>query len=280
MVDRLTVFVAQSPGGLVGPDARLAWLAAQLGQGAASGGDLLVLPELFLTGYNAGEALLTWGEERHGPYAQRIAALAKQHGIAIHYSYAEKEAGQLYNAAACYGAQGQGTAAQYLGGHRKLLLPPGFEADHFVTGQDLALFALAGFKIATLICYDAEFPETFRQVVAAGADLVVVPTALAAEWGVVAHKMIPTRAFENGCFVCYANHCGEENGLSYLGASCVVAPNGQDLARAGTGAEWLRAELDRAAIAKARKRLPYHHDRHRLPWMSRGMSKEMSKGGA
>lgn len=272
MEAKLTILAAQSPGDLVGPDQRLAWLSDQLGTGVGRGADLLVLPELFLTGYNAGASLLNWGEGRHGPYGQRIAALAKQYGLAIHYSYAEKDAGQLFNAAACYGPQGDGPLEQYLGGHRKLLLPPGFEADHFTVGQDLELFLLGGFKIATLICYDAEFPEAFRQVVAEGADLVLVPTALAAQWGVVAHKLIPTRAFENGCFVCYANHCGQDHGLSYLGGSCIVGPDGQDLARAGRGPQVLRADLPLSAVGTARQRLPYHQDLRRLPWKQRAES--------
>lgn len=265
MAGKLKVLVGQSPGELLGPEARLAWLEQRLqalGPGAA---DLLVLPELFLTGYNAGDSLLTWSQTRDGPWAQRIAALARTHRLAIQYGYAEQDGGELFNAAACFDAKGR-----YLGGHRKLLLPPGFEADHFTTGQQTELFELAGLKIATLICYDAEFPETFRRVVAAGADLVLVPTALGAQWAVVAERLIPARAFENGCFVCYANHCGEENGLSYLGASCIIAPDGQELARAGLGEELLCTELDRAAVARARQRLPYHVDRQRLPWMTRG----------
>lgn len=268
MTSKLTVLVAQSPGELVGPEARLEWLANTLEHCDTAAADLLVLPELFLTGYNAGGALLDWSQPRTGPWAQQIAALAKQHGLAIHYGYAEKDQNQkqnrdqLFNAAACFGSQGQ-----YVGGHRKLLLPPGFEADHFATGQDLALFDLRGLRVATLICYDAEFPETFRKAVAAGADLVLVPTALGAQWSVVAHKLIPTRAFENGCFVCYANHCGQENGLAYLGASCIVGPDGQELARAGQGSEILRAELHLSDVSKARQRLPYHVDRRRLPWI-------------
>jgi len=58
--------------------------------------------------------------------------------------------------------------------------------------------------IATLICYDAEFPENFRQMTTNGADLVVVPTALGAQWGIVSEKVMPTRAFENSAYVIYA----------------------------------------------------------------------------
>ena len=127
------------------------------------------------------------------------------------------------------------------------------------------MFRLGAFRIATLICYDAEFPENFRAAACAGADLVLVPTALSAEWGVVAEKLIPTRAFENGVFVCYANHCGEENGLHYHGGSCIVSPNGQDLTRAGADETCLHARLELSEVRAAQARLPYLRDRLKLP---------------
>ena len=73
----------------------------------------------------------------------------------------------------------------------------------------------------------------------------------------VAHKVMPTRAFENGSWLLYANHAGEENGLAYLGASCIVAPDGQDAARTGEAETLLSASLDVAAVERARQRQPY-----------------------
>ncbi len=262
MTARLTLAVAQSPAELEGPDARLAWLTRCLEDGAPWCADLLLLPELFLTGYNVGDQLAAYAEPRGGPRAQAIAALAKRFGLAIHYGYAEQDSGQLYNAAACYGADGD-----LLGHHRKLVLPPGFEAEHFVTGPGCQLFRLQGVSFATLICYDVEFPETVRHVAELGADVVLVPTALGAQWGSVARQLVPTRAFENGVFLCYANHAGQEAGLSYLGASCIVGPDGRDLARAAAGPEVLQAKLDLALLQQARARLPYLKDRLQLPWL-------------
>ena len=181
------------------------------------------------------------------------------HRIAIHFSYAERDGRDLYNASACIGIDGA-----IIGMHRKLLLPPGFEADHFRPGRECRTFKIGAFTIATLICYDAEFPETFRHV--ANADVVLVPTALAAQWEVVANRVIPARAFENGVYVCYANHAGCENGISYLGSSCIVAPDGKDMARAGDSEEVIFASLDVAQVKAARDRLPYHLDRQKLPW--------------
>jgi predicted amidohydrolase len=91
----------------------------------------------------------------------------------------------------------------------------------------------------------------------AGADLIVAPTALRAEWSFVARQLIPARAFENGAFLAYANYCGEENGFVYLGESCIIGPDGREIARAGADETLLAAVLKREEVARARERLPY-----------------------
>ena len=259
MADRLNVVVAQSPASLVGPQERLDWLDKAIASISAFQTDLVVLPELFLTGYNVGDRIDDWAETQGGDAFQRTTELAKRHGIAVNLAYAERDGEHIYNSAACIDKHGH-----VVGTHRKLLLPPGFEADHFQPGSACRTFVIGAFTIATLICYDAEFPETFRHV--SNADLVLVPTALAAEWDVVAQRVIPARAFENGVYVCYANHAGHENGIDYLGSSCIVGPDGKDLARAGDTEQLIFASLDVSRVGAARARLPYHIDRQKLPW--------------
>ena len=260
----LEVVVAQSPAELEGPKKRFEWLAESLRLDIFEGADLLLLPELFITGYNIGAKVKAWSETINGVYAKQIEALCLQHSIAIHYGFSEKvnlDGGhsRIYNSANCISHDGI-----RLAGHRKLLLPPGFEGDHFTAGNGFETFIINGFKIGTLICYDAEFPENFRYIAQQGVDLVLVPTALSSQWDVVAHKVIPTRAFENGMFVCYANQAGIENGLEYLGASCIVAPDGTEIQRAGSSSEFLRATLLKSQVAEAQQRLPYLQDMRRL----------------
>ncbi len=256
----LNVVVGQSPGGLDGKQARLDWLKLMLGCLDHRRVDLVVLPELFLCGYNIGDKVRARAEERGGPFSRRIADLARSNHLAIHFGYAERDGSRTYNAAACYGRDGD-----LIGHHRKLVLPPGFEGRYFSSGNGYSRFRVGEFDIATLICYDAEFPENFRAVTTKGADLVIVPTALGARWGVVSEKMMPTRAFENGVFVVYANHCNHENGLAYHGGSCIIGPDGRDLVRAGAKETRLFGELDPAAVKAAQSRLPYHGDLVKLP---------------
>ena len=259
MGDLFRLAIGQSPAELNTPQARLHWLEGALPEIVAQHSDLVLLPELFATGYNIGEQITARAEPADGPIAKRIAALAKANGIAIHYGFAEAGQDQIFNSAQCFGPDGQ-----RLGAHRKLAIPPGFEADHFTPGQGFELFSFRGLRIATLICYDAEFPETARHVAAMGAELILVPTALGDRWGWVSHSMIPTRAYENGVFLAYANSAGTENGMHYLGQSFVAAPDGEELVRAGSGPTVIYAELDLTRVAKAQSRLPYLQDRHLL----------------
>lgn len=217
--------------------------------------DLILCPELFLSGYAAGDAVKDAAEAADGPCARRIAGIARETGAAIAYGYPEIADGVLYNAAQCFGADGASLA-----NHRKLALPPGFELDLFTPSAGLTLFDLGGVRFGLLICYDVEFPEAARATAEAGAQAILAPTALASQWGVVANRVVPARAFENGVYVLYANHAGVEGDLSYLGESCIIGPDGKDVARAGGGQETIAAEIDPARVAAAQARLPYHRD--------------------
>lgn len=254
---RLAVF--QSPSALNGPQERLTWLEASLRKISGRGVDLVLLPELFMTGYNMGSNLEAWAEASDGPFAKAVGDLAARYGTAIHYGYPERAGETIYNAAQCIGPD-----RCRLGGHRKLILPPGFEADHFSHGAGCALFTYRGLRIATLICFDIEFPEIARHAAVQGADLLLVPTALGSQWGWVGRTMVPTRGFENGIFLAYANHSGCENGMSFLGESFVSTPDGRELARAGAGEELLTVEIDAAIVTAAQARLPYLSDRLKI----------------
>lgn len=221
--------------------------------------DIVVCPELFMSGYNIGESLLELAEAQDGPFARQVADLATSSGTAILYGYPERDDTRVYNSALYIDNKGRQIA-----NHRKLLLPPGFESEIFNSGEGLTLFTLNGVPCAILICYDAEFPEAVRAVTDAGASIVFVPTALVDSWGLVAFKIMPTRAFENGVWLVYANHAGTENQANYLGSSCIVAPDGKDAVRAGAEETLIWADLDMQRVTTARSRLPYGQDAERL----------------
>jgi len=244
--------VFQCAGGGLSPDERLNRLAGALRNDQP---EVVVCPELFMSGYNVGDSLTQLAEHCGGPFSDKVGELARSFGVAIVYGYPEREGMHIYNSAACIDCNGT-----VIANHRKMLLPPGFELEYFQAGDRLTLFELNGIRCGILICYDAEFPEAVRAVAEAGAQIVFVPTALSDSWGSVALQMMPTRAFENGIWLLYANHAGIENEASYFGSSCIVAPDGQDTSRAGAGEELILASLDLKSVATAQARLPYLKD--------------------
>jgi 5-aminopentanamidase len=225
--------------------------------------DLVICPELFLSGYNVGDRIRQLAEPQDGPFARAAAALAGKHGTALVYGYPEQAGDMIYNAAACIDRDGRAIAH-----HRKLRLPNEFEKSYFATGDTYTLFGLNGWSIAMLVCYDVEFPEAVRACAARGAQLVIAPTALKKEWAFVARSMIPTRAFENRFFVAYANYCGREGTFEYLGESCFALPDGRVIAGGATEA-LVTAALDQADIATARQALTYLQDRKRFDKLAR-----------
>ncbi len=234
------------------PSDKLDRLERRLSGAGAGAFDLMLCPELFLSGYDVGEKIQRVAEASDGPSLQRLSEMAARHETALAVGYPERRGERLYNAVAVFGKTGE-----RLLDYRKRSLPPGFEGNVFTAGSEPGLFTFMGRRIAVLICYDVEFPELVREAALAGADVILAPTALRAKWTFVARKMIPTRAFENGVFLLYANHAGREGESDYLGESVIVAPDGRTLAVAGRGEEVIADSLDPAATAKARETLPY-----------------------
>lgn len=235
------------------PDARLDQLQMAI---AAEPPDLVLCPELFLSGYNTGDQISRWAEPATGPFSEKIAAIAADTGTAIAYGYPERADGAFYNSVQVIAPNGERVA-----NHRKRVAAPySFEEQLFTNANSPTCFDHLGIRIGVIICYEVEMPEYVRQAARAGVQLLLVPTALSREWAVVAEKMVPTRALENGIWLAYANHAGHENGLDYLGGSRIVAPDGQEAAIAGEGAELIRAAIDPEKVTAMQKRLPYLRD--------------------
>jgi 5-aminopentanamidase len=255
-MNQLNISIFQATAREENPEYRLNWLDMAAERASGEGSQLLICPELSLSGYRVADKLEKRALTVLGEYSERVSEIAQLHDIAIVYGYPERDGTKLYNTSAFITPDGK-----MLGHHRKNHIPPGFEKELFTPGKQLRVFEFAGWKIALLICYDIEFPEAARQAALAGAELLVVPTALTAEWGFVAEKMVPTRAWENGVYLAYANWAGQEAGKSYLGGSRIIGPDGADEAVAGAAEVILSASIDKSRIVAARDRLPYLADR-------------------
>ena len=225
----------------------------------AKGADLLVVPEMFLTGYNIGvDAVNVLAQGRDGEAAQQVAQIAKTSGVAILYGYPERaEDGQIYNAVQLIDAQGE-----RLCNYRKTHLFGDLDHSMFSAGEDdFPLVELNGWKLGFLICYDLEFPENARRLALAGAELILVPTANMIPFDFIADVTVRARAYENQCYVAYANYCGSEEQIHYCGQSSIAAPDGSRIAQAGLDEALIVGTLDRQLMLDSRAANRYFLDR-------------------
>lgn len=246
-------------GSLAGdPEGNIARLAFALAKAKAQGAELLVTPELWLTGYNWPDQISACAQAQGGPAAKQLAALARQNRIAIAYGYPEREkqTAKLFNSVQLIDANGA-MASHYrkihlYGPMEKALFRPG---DHFTPPV-----MVGGVKIAMLVCYDIEFPESARRLALEGAELILVPTALSGTGDFVPRFLVPARAIENLCHIAYVNHCGIEGDLTYCGASGLFGPEGP-VEMAAQEESLLVARIDPTATIRATAQVPYFADR-------------------
>jgi predicted amidohydrolase len=241
-----------------GPFADLARIAA------GTRADLVVTAEMSTTGYHIGARTHELAEPADGPTAARMSALARETGVAVAYGYPEADGERVHNSVQLVDATGR-----RLANYRKTHLFGDLDKAWFTPGDEAVVQAdLGGVRVGLLICYDVEFPELVRAHALAGTELLVVPTALMSPYELVADTLVPARAYESQLFVAYANRCDTEQELTYCGRSCVVAPTGEVLARAGAGPEVITADVTRDALAASR--LENTHLADRRPELYRG----------
>ncbi|MET9291840.1 carbon-nitrogen hydrolase family protein [Streptomyces sp. NPDC003077] len=224
---------------------------------AASGADVLVSSELFLTGYAIGERLHDLAEPADGPSARAVARIAAEHGIAVLYGYPERAGEHVYNTAQLFGPDGE-----RLAGYRKTHLYGDFEREWFTPGELPVVQAeLGGLRIGVMICYDVEFPEEVRAHALAGTDLLLVPTAQLHPYEFVAESVVPVRAFESQLYIAYVNRVGPEGDFTFVGLSCLAGPDGVVRVRAGGAEELVYADADADVLKESRALNPYLADR-------------------
>lgn len=230
-------------------------LDATAAQARAQGAELLITPEMFLTGYAIGaERVAAIAEPRDGPLAQAVAAIARRHGLAIVYGYPERNPhGKPFNA-----AQAMAPDGTPLGHYRKTHLFGDLDRAQFSAGDTASqVFTWRGWCLGLLICYDVEFPEAVRGLALQGADAVLVPTANMVGFDEVQRILLPSRALENRLYLAYANACGRERGLTYNGQSTVCGPDGRVAAQAAAAGEDLQVwTLTPEALNAARATSP------------------------
>ncbi len=220
--------------------------------------DLLVLPELFATGYyfsNRDQAEGLSEEVPGGPTTTFLQELAASRGGFVCGGLVERSGGQLYNSALLVGPEGVIT------NYRKLHLF--FEEQLWFTAGDQppVVHDLGFARVGLIICYDWRFPEVARGLALQGAQLLLHPANLVQPY---CQEAMITRCLENGLFAATANRVGIDtkiNGerLHFTGRSQVIAPDGQRLCSAGVDApQILSLDID-PAKADNKQVTPYNH---------------------
>jgi 5-aminopentanamidase len=138
------------------------------------------------------------------------------------------------------------------------------ERPYFRPGTRHVLMEIAGFRIGLAICYDAGFPEHCRALALAGAELVLCPSAFSLGEEERRYDLyFPMRALENTTYLAVANLVGGAAGQCFFGRSAIFAPSGGSLAVAGSGEEVIVAEISHDQLATIRHDLRYLE--HRRP---------------
>jgi predicted amidohydrolase len=218
-------------------DAACTQAEAALAAAAAIGADALVLPEVYLPGYNQPD-IPARALPLDSPPMHRLAAAAKRHATTLVVGYAERAGATIYNAAACFGPDGA-----LLANYRKVQLYGPRERALYAPGDAYAVFSLGSETAAILICYDIEFAPHIKRLADRGVTLILAPTANMQPFTHVVRHTVPAMAANHGVTIVYANYCGTEGDLTYVGGSLIAGPHGEVLARAGEAPALLVAEI-------------------------------------
>lgn len=234
-------------------------------QAAAQGAQLVVVPELFATGYRVEEQDVALAETVPGATTDWLAGLCRELQIHLVGALIEKAAPngqeQLFDTAVLVGPDG------LVGRYRKACLW-GTENQRFAKGEAQydAVFDIGPCKVGLQICYEVGFPEPARIMALHGADIVVYTAAFGLArlyaWDLASRA----RALENGFYVIAANRAGvEKQETVFAGASRIVGPQGNILAAAAEGEanQVLVAALDLAQVDEQRRAIPYLQDLRR-----------------
>lgn len=210
--------------------------------------DLLVFPEMTLTGFAMDPTATTLASEDHAFFRE----LAIRHHTGVVYCGVVDG----FNRATLLGRDGQKLGIY----DKRHLFSLGHEADHYGAGEVCPTWNFETWRIRPAICYDLRFPYHFWKN-AEEVDLVLVsacwPGSRETHW----RALMLSRAIENQVWVAGVNRIGEEPTLKYHGASMVLEPSGKQVLEAG-GAEGLFvATISHEANRLVRHRFPFLKDR-------------------
>jgi len=253
----LKVSLAQMDVLLGSPDENLAKARSMTAYAAKQGADVVVLPELWSTGYDLENAAAYATPIDRGIFAE-MASLANEHNICVLGSCLSLLGpGKFGNTAVFFDRDGK-ALGEYTKIHLFRLMD---EHKYLSAGDHLTIVETSWGKAGLAICYDLRFPEVFRAYALAGVRIVFLP----AEWPHprLSHwrMLLRARAIENQMYVAACNRVGASKDTRFCGHSCIIDPWGEIVAEAGEDEELLTAESEMDRVDQVIARIPVFADR-------------------
>ena len=235
-------------------DANLNRVAAALSRVAEQQARLAVLPEMWSTGYDYRKLPELALETPR--VLEEVQRLSRDLGLVTVGSLPELVDGSIYNTAYVI------DNGELLDGYRKLHLFSTMREDRYLASGDRSLVVPTSVgRLGVAICYDLRFPELFRKLALAGAEIICLP----AEWPKPRQEhwktLLRARAIENQLFVIAANCCGVQGKLDFFGLSQLISPLGNVLALAEEEDAELVVDFDFAEMTAYREQIRILEDR-------------------
>ena len=227
---------------------------------ATKGARLIVFPELQFSPFfpqfpqqDASRYLMTLQDQRF----VRIQQKAQERGVVIVPNIYLAEGSDRYDACPVIDKTGEVLGISKM--VHIVQIPRFYEQDYYTPSDSgFIVYDTAAGKVGVVICFDRHYPESIRACALAGAQIVVIPTAIVHgeplekfEWEV------RLAAWQNNIFMAICNRVGQEGEMNFCGNSMVVNPDGDIIAQAGEAEDILLAKLDYGQIEKSRKARPY-----------------------
>jgi predicted amidohydrolase len=218
-------------------------------------GTMVVLPEMFDTGFSMNTAVTDPGEASSSEAFCR--ALAAERNVCVLAGLVARAGnGQLANEAVAFAPDGRELAR-----YRKMQpFTGGNEHLHHLPGTHHALFEWQGVRIAPFVCYDLRFPELFRPAARDAAELFVVvanwPQQRSEHWV----RLLQARAIENMACVLGVNRCGRDPNLAYEGRSSLFDHMGREIFQADDREQVLVHKIDSQTVRQWRHDFPALRD--------------------
>ncbi len=245
------------------PDANFARVNDLLSRAKINAGDLVVLPELFDSGFSLNTNITSDRDLRTLTF---LSETAQNYGVIVQGGRTVKLESNAYahNVMSVVGPDGL-TRCEYTKIHPFSF---GRESESFVGGDEVVTFTWGQndpIVCCPAICYDLRFPELFRIGASRGAELFAVganwPDARQDHW----RTLLIARAIENQAFVLGVNRTGDDPHLSYAGGSIIVGPKGEILAEAKSEECVLSAPIEARVVRDWRNTFPALRDAKLIP---------------